>query len=230
MTSLLKIMLILHIVSGFTALTCGLFSMLNKKGARNHRLTGKLFFYGMTGVFVTATYLSIAKNIPFLFMVGFFSYYLSCSGYRALYLKKLHLQQQPAPLDWVISLTGMVAGLALAAFSYFWFTQRGMWGTVPLSFGVFCFISGMKDIRGFYRRPQNKQHWFFTHGSRMGGAFAATVTAFIVVNVKIGALNWLLWIMPGILTGFWISALLRRYRKLFMGKKTAPGAAPVINA
>lgn len=230
MTSLLKIMLILHIVSGFTALTCGLFSMLNKKGARNHRLTGKLFFYGMTGVFVTAPYLSIAKNIPFLFMVGFFSYYLSCSGYRALYLKKLHLQQQPAPLDWVISLTGMVAGLALAAFSYFWFTQRGMWGTVPLSFGVFCFISGMKDIRGFYRRPQNKQHWFFTHGSRMGGAFAATVTAFIVVNVKIGALNWLLWIMPGILTGFWISALLRRYRKLFMGKKTAPGAAPVINA
>ena len=222
MTSLSTIMLILHIISGFTALTCGLLSMLNKKGARNHRLTGKLFFYGMTGVFVTATFLSIVKNIPFLFMVGFFSYYLTCSGYRALYLKKLHLQQQPAPLDWTISITGMVAGLALVAFSYVWFTQRGMWGTVPLSFGIFCCMSGWKDIRHFYQRPADKQHWFFTHGSRMGGAFAATVTAFIVVNVKIGSLSWLLWILPGVLIGVWISAILRRYRKLFTQKKTAP--------
>ena len=230
MTSLFKIMLILHIISGFTALTCGLLSMLNKKGARNHRLTGKLFFYGMTGVFVTATYLSIVRNIPFLFMVGFFSYYLACSGYRALYLKKLHLQQQPAALDYTICIIGMVAGLALVTFSYFWFTQRGMWGAVPLSFGVFCFMSGFKDIRCFYQRPDNKQHWFFTHGSRMGGAFAATVTAFIVVNVQIGSLSWLLWILPGVLIGVWISAILRRYRKLFSGKKTAQDTIPVVNS
>ena len=39
MTSLLKIMLVLHIISGFLSLACGLFSMLNKKGARQHRLT-----------------------------------------------------------------------------------------------------------------------------------------------------------------------------------------------
>ena len=228
MTSLLKIILILHIISGFTALTCGLFSMLNRKGAKKHRLTGKLFFYGMTGVFITATFLAIAKNIPFLFMVGFFSYYLTCSGYRALYLKKLHLQQQPAPLDWTISITGMVSGLALVTFSYFWFTQRGMWGAVPLSFGAFCFISGWKDIRRFYKRPADKQYWFFTHGGRMGGAFAATVTAFIVVNVQIGSMSWLLWILPGVLIGFWISFILSRYRKLFQGKKTAIRAEPVV--
>src|SRR5688500_15238285 len=221
MNSLLKIMLILHIISGFLSLACGLLSMLNKKGARKHRLTGKIFFFGMTGVFVTATFLAIAKNIPFLFMVGFFSYYLTCSGYRALYLKKLHMQQQPAMLDWTISIIGMVSGLGLAVFSYFWFTQRGMWGSVPLTFGVFCFISGYKDIRKFYKRPTDKQHWFFTHGGRMGGAFAATVTAFIVVNVQIGSLNWLLWILPGVLIGFWISVILKRYRKIFQGKKTS---------
>ena len=228
MTSLLKIILILHIISGFTSLTCGLLSMLNKKGARKHRLTGKIFFYGMTGVFVTASFLAIAKNIPFLFMVGFFSYYLTCSGYRALYQKKLHLQQQPVLLDWIISITGIVAGLALATFSYFWFTQRGMWGTVPLAFGIFCFISGWKDIRHFYKRPVDKQHWFFTHGGRMGGAFAATVTAFIVVNVQIGSMSWLLWVLPGVLIGFWISVILRRYRKLFQGKKTTIRTEPVV--
>ncbi|OQP62338.1 hypothetical protein A3860_28670 [Niastella vici] len=226
MTIALKIMLILHIISGFTALSTGLLSMLNKKGAPRHRLTGKIFFFGMTGVFITATFISIVKNIPFLFMVGFFSYYLASSGYRALYLKKLHLQQQPAGLDWFISGTGMLAGLALVIFSYFWFTQRGMWGTVPLSFGIFCFISGLKDIRRFYRRPAEKQHWFFTHGSRMGGAFAATVTAFIVVNVKMGSLSWLLWILPGVGIGFWTSRILSHYRNLFKGKKATVQAAP----
>jgi len=219
MTSLLKIMLIVHIISGFTALACGLFSMINKKGARQHRLTGKIFFAGMTGVFITATFISIVKNIPFLFMVGFFSYYLASSGYRALYLKKLHMQQQPALLDFTINSIGMVAGLALIAFSYVWFTQRGMWGTVPLSFGIFCFLSGFKDLRRFYKRPADKQHWFFNHGSRMGAAFAATVTAFIVVNVQIGSLSWLLWILPGVGIGMWTSVILRQYRKLFQGKK-----------
>ncbi|WP_205510784.1 hypothetical protein [Longitalea arenae] len=224
MTSLLKIMLILHIISGFLSLACGLLSMLNKKGARQHRLTGKLFFAGMTGVFITATFISIVKNIPFLFMVGFFSYYLACSGYRALYLKKLHLQQGPAPLDWLISLTGIVAGLALTGFSYVWFSERGMWGSVPLTFGIFCLLSGWKDIRQFYKRPANKLHWFFTHGGRMGGAFAATVTAFIVVNMQIGSLTWLLWILPGVLIGTWTSLILTRYGKQFQQKKAAvPG-------
>lgn len=228
MTSLLKIMLILHIISGFLSLACGLLSMLNKKGARQHHLTGKLFFAGMTGVFITATFISIVKNIPFLFMVGFFSYYLACSGYRALYLKKLHMQQQPAVLDYTISLTGIVAGLALIGFSYVWFTQRGMWGSVPLTFGFFCLLSGWKDIRRFYKRPTDKLHWFFTHGSRMGGAFAATVTAFIVVNVQIGSLTWLLWILPGALIGTWIGRILTRYRKQFQGKKATLSTEPVI--
>lgn len=135
------------------------------------------------------------------------------------------MQQQPALLDWVISITGIVAGLGLVAFSYVWFTQRGMWGAVPLTFGVFCSISGWKDIRHFYKRPADKQHWFFTHGSRMGGAFAATVTAFIVVNMQIGSLTWMLWILPGALTGTWTGVILGRYRKQFREKKTAVPAA-----
>jgi uncharacterized membrane protein len=214
MPTLLRIMLFTHIICGFASLTCGLISMINKKGARRHRLTGKIFFTGMTGVFITATFISLVKNIPFLFMVGFFSYYLTCSGYRVLYLKKQHLDQRPAFTDWLISCTGIISGLALTGFSFIWFTQRGMWGMVPLSFGVFCLLSGVKDIRRFYKRPANKQHWLFTHGGRMGGAFAATVTAFIVVNVQIGSFTWLLWILPGVLIGMWTARILKRYRKV----------------
>ena len=216
----LRIMLIIHIVCGFAALATGFLSMMNRKGSRRHRLTGKIFFYGMTGVFVTSVFISVIKNIPFLFMVGFFSYYLTCSGYRILFLKKLHLNQRPGLLDWALSIVGLLAGIAFIIFSHQWFVQRGMWGAVPLAFGIFCAYCGYLDLRSFFKTPTHKQHWFFKHGARMGAAFAATVTAFIVVNFNIGALTWLLWIVPGVTIGFISAGILGRYRKKFAANKS----------
>ncbi len=212
MKQVVTIALIIHIATGFLALITGFISMLNRKGGKRHRLTGKLFFAGMTGVFISATIISLIKGLAFLFMVGFFSYYLACSGYRSLSLKKLHLKQKPAGLDWFISVVGVLSGIALIVFSAFWFRDRGAWGMVPFSFGLFCLISGIKDIKSYFIPPVNKQHWLLTHGGRMGGSFAATFTAFIVVNVNIGNLTWILWILPGTLVGFWISRILRKYK------------------
>lgn len=208
---LIQSMLLLHIAAGFMALVAGFISMLNRKGSKPHRLLGKIFFMGMTVLFMTASVLAIAKNLAFLFMVGFFSYYLACSGYRILHLKKLHLNQKPKPLDWLVSIIGLLAGLSLTGFSFVWFTQRGSWGFVPLAFGLLCLRHGITDIRSYFRAPKNKLHWISTHGTRMGGSFAATLTAFIVVNVEIGPYTWLLWILPGVLTGIWISATIKKF-------------------
>lgn len=208
----LHIMLIIHIITGFAALATGFISMLNRKGAKRHRLTGKIFFTAMTGVFISATIIAVIKGLAFLFMVGFFSYYLACSGYRILYLKKLHLAQKPKWLDWLISGIGVLAGLGLMIFSIRWFSERGPWGLVPLTFGLFCVSNGMLDLRNFFTPPKNKQHWLTTHGARMGGSFAATFTAFVVVNVNIGNLTWILWILPGTLVGIWITKILRAYK------------------
>ena len=208
----LLITLIIHIAAGFLALVTGFISMLNSKGGKRHRLTGKIFFGSMTGVFISATVIALVKNETFLLMVGFFSYYLACSGYRILHLKKLHLKQKPAPLDWFISLTGALAGAALIWFSYYWFRNRGAWGFVPFTFGSFCLISGITDLKSFFVPPSNKLHWLTTHGARMGGSFAATLTAFIVTNVQIGSLTWILWILPGALVGIWIARLVKGYK------------------
>ncbi|HYH15428.1 MAG TPA: hypothetical protein VD794_09410 [Flavisolibacter sp.] len=226
MATVLTSALIVHIVSGFLALITGFLSMLNRKGGKRHRLTGKLFFAGMTGVFITSTAISIAKNIPFLLMVGFFSYYLACSGYRSLYLKKLHLKQKPKGLDWLISGSGVVFGLGLMVFSLSWFTSRGAWGTVPLTFGIFCLLNGLMDIRSFFVPPKDKQHWLITHGSRMGGSFAATVTAFIVVNFSIGSFTWVLWVLPGVLVGIWIRRAIKPY-KAKASLKASPAVIPI---
>jgi uncharacterized membrane protein len=210
MATALTLSLVLHILTGFTALITGFLSMLNRKGSKAHRLTGKLFFASMTGVFITAIFIAVAKNLAFLFMVGFFSYYLACSGYRVLYAKQAH-RQRPQFMDWLISGTGMLAGLALVLFSLHWFTNRGAWGAVPLVFGVFSFLNGFMDLRRFYKAPQSKQQYIIIHASRMGGSFAATLTAFIVVNLSLGELGWILWIAPGVLTGIWISRTTRNF-------------------
>lgn len=211
MATATTIMLILHIITGFIALITGFLSMLNRKGGNPHRRTGKIFFAAMTGVFITAVFISIVKSLAFLFMVGVFSYYLACSGYRILYLKKLHSKQKPTWLDWTISGFGIVAGIGLVIFSISWFLHRGAWGMVPLTFGAFCFINGLQDISSFFYPPKNKLRRLTTHGSRMGGSFAATVTAFIVTNVHMGTYDWVLWILPGVLIGIWISFAVRRY-------------------
>ena len=114
-------------------------------------------------------------------------------------------------LDWIIGLTGIIAGLALVVYSIIWFRDRGTWGIVPLSFGTFCFLSGIQDLSSFFYPPKNKQHRISTHGARMGASFAATFTAFTVVNVNIGTYNWILWILPGILIAIWISRTIRNY-------------------
>src|SRR6478672_11684295 len=132
MTTALKIALIIHIISGSIALITGFISMLTTKGGKRHRLSGKIFFFAMTGVFITATFISIGKQLAFLFMVGFFSYYLACAGYRRTRLKKLHLKQKPLIIDWAVSLIGIIAGLALVIFSITWFRDKGLWGIVPL--------------------------------------------------------------------------------------------------
>ena len=215
MTIALKIALIIHVISGFIALVTGFISMLTVKGGKRHRFSGKIFFSAMTGVFITATFISIGKNLVFLFMVGFFSYYLACAGYRRTRLKKLHLKQKPLIIDWAVSLIGIIAGLALVIFSITWFRDKGLWGIVPLSFGSFCLLSGIQDLSSFFYPPKDKQHWIVSHGVRMGASFAATFTAFIVVNVNIGgAYNWILWVLPGVLIGIWISRAIKGFRKL----------------
>ena len=207
----LNIMLIIHIISGFVALITGFISMLTTKGGKRHRFSGKIFFGAMTGVFITAVFISIVKGLAFLLMVGFFSYYLACAGYRRIRPRKKPIKQRPEFMDWVISLTGILAGLALVIFSISWFSSKGAFGIVPLSFGTFCFITGIQDLGSFFYPPPNKLHWITGHGVRMGASFAATITAFIVVNVNIGAYNWVLWVLPGVLTGIWISRAIRSF-------------------
>jgi len=210
MKTFVTIMLVLHIISGTVALLTGLLSMLNRKGGKGHSITGRIFFWAMTGVFVTATTISIAKNLQFLFLVGFFSYYLACTGYRSLYLKKLHMQQKGNWVDWLIGYSGLAFGIGLIIFSIIGFTSKGhLFNIVPAVFGGISIFFAYRDISQFYIRPKKKTHWIVSHGMKMSGAFTATLTAFIVVNIQIEQ-QWILWIMPAAVIPTITSVYIRR--------------------
>ncbi len=197
-TTIFLIALVLHIISGSLGLITGTIGMMSTKAGKLHRQVGKIFFYAMAGVFVTSIYMSIAKDNIFLLLIGFFSFYLVSTGYRILYLKKLAVQPiAPRAIDYLIGLTGIVAGICMLSYAGYLFLHSNQFGIVIFSFGCLAFWLGFKDLRKFWVRPTEKTHWINAHGMRMAGAYAATITAFVVVNIQIQQ-QWILWLLPAL--------------------------------
>lgn len=207
--NLFALLLGLHICAGFTALISGFFAAVTQKGGVRHRLSGRVYFWGMTGVFVTAVAIGLLKALWFLFMVGFFSYYMVVRGYRILYLKKLGAGQKATLLDWAIAFTGFAFGAGLIIWSLF--AAQKSFSAVPLVFGIICMGFAAKDMQLFIKGPMFKTHWLFGHIAGMGGGYIATWTAFLVTNVHFLP-PVLVWLAPTVIGGALIVRSIRYYR------------------
>jgi uncharacterized membrane protein len=218
MDLLFKISLAIHIAGGFTALLMGIVAMVTHKGGKNHRLAGKCYFLGMTIVFISSFFMSVAHHKPFLFMVGFFSYFLVVRGYRALYLKKLGFGEKARRLDWGIVIIAITVGLAMISFgTRQWAFQGNTFGVVSIVFGSICCGFSLFDIRNFVKGPDDEMHWWFTHINGMGAGYVATSTAFVVVNVHLSP-AWVLWLLPTAIGLPVIIFTVRKYKKKFSKK------------
>lgn len=212
---ILHIALLLHIAGGTVSLLAGLVAMLTKKGGRPHRLAGKIYFGGMSTVFVTALALSLGHHRDFLLMVAFFSYYLTVRGYRILSLKKLHEGQKPAPLDWVITIVSGGFIVVLLGWGTLALLQGASMGIVALVFGGVGASFLTADVKSFFRAPKEKMHWWYGHISGMGGSYISAVTAFIVVNIQLPQHQWVLWVLPAAIGGTLITRTIRKYKVKF---------------
>lgn len=210
MKTLLTVLLILHIASGFTALVTGGLASLTRKGGKGHRRSGKVYFGAMTGVFITATAIGIFKNLAFLFMVGFFSYYFVVRGYRVLYLKGLGRSQKATGLDWFVSGIALLFGIGLIVWSVSQLRNGNSFWPVPMAFGLTSLFFSLADIRVYVNGPKTKQHWLTGHIASMGGGYIATWTAFVVTNVKFLP-PVIVWLLPGVIGGVIIARSIRKY-------------------
>ena len=217
----------LHIVSGFAAFFIAPIPLLTAKGGKTHRRWGKIYFWTMAMVALTAIILAVYRPIYFLALIAVFSYYFAFRGYRVLSRKRPAEGQGPKAIDWVAALIALSGSLALIVLGIV--RPSPTWialGPVAVVFGVLGMLLAAGDIWQFRHPPADKNFWWYTHMGGMIGSYIAAVSAFSVVNFHFlpTAVRWL-WPtaigVPGIF--IWIN----RYRKRFSSPTLAAGVGGI---
>jgi uncharacterized membrane protein len=202
-----KVVIWVHIAAGFTALVAGAVAILSQKGGKVHRSAGKVFYWAMTVVAATAIGVAAYKGTTFLLLIGIFSYYLTFTGERALRTKGQ--ADGATAMDWgMFGLSVLTSGAMLVA---------GLlrWVPVPEAVAVFGGVLALhsaSDWRYYRQPPERGKEWLYRHIRRMGAAYVATFTAFLVVNWQTNPV-WLAWLLPTFIGTPLIAYTIRQYRK-----------------
>lgn len=210
--------LILHVISGFTALIVGLIPMFSKKGGLLHIRSGKVYFWAMFGVFLTSSLMFCIKpeRLLFLFLVGIFSFYQTFSGSRIVKYKKpsVPISFIDKAIAFIMGISGLVM-LGLGIHS----CLKGNTGTgiIYLVFGGVLTFQGVTDFYLYTRTWENRiknnpKFWMYRHINRMGGSYIATFTAFIVVNNTMLP-SLVAWLGPGLVGGVITFMVIRKYKR-----------------
>jgi uncharacterized membrane protein len=205
-----KILLTVHILSGFTALGVGVGAMLTQKGGNAHRLSGRIYFWAMMSVFLTAVPLALLKMNYFLFAVALLSFYSAFQGYR-------YVRRKNQPFTWYDKASGFMAlgtGFAMLGLAIHGYITGNITMAIILTvFGLGLMTSIRDLLKMFGKRtpPDGKRDWFFAHIGSMGGSYIATFTAFAVTN-----LHFLpplaQWLLPTVVGGILIRRTIQHYR------------------
>jgi uncharacterized membrane protein len=227
------VILIIHIICGFTALTVGIVPMVAKKGGKLHRTAGKIYAWGMYGVSATTLGLFLLNPgkplFQFLLCIALLGFYLTFSGVRSITLHRKHQNSRTADrlVAWV---TLVVSVLMFLYGGYLIFIAQihhttAFLGILYFVFGPALGSAAHADVKDFTSNvPQEKMRWFFNHFIRMLSAYIATFTAFCVVNVHFLP-PLMVWIFPGVIGGTIITLLVKKYNRKFnegVGKSGSP--------
>ena len=173
---------LVHILAGMIALVVAPIAMVTAKGGPAHRRWGKVYFWMMAVVAVTALPLGVWRPNYFLMLVAVFSFYFAFRGYRAL-ARKQPQREAAGALDWSASVAAFLASGALILFGLL--KPTPLWVTlapVAIVFGIGGVGASGFDMVRFVRPPTERMAWWFSHMAGMLGSYIATVSAFSVVN------------------------------------------------
>ncbi|MBK8497720.1 MAG: hypothetical protein IPL52_02605 [Flavobacteriales bacterium] len=210
-------LLILHALAGFLALVVAPLAMVARKGGDWHRRWGKVYFYAMAVVAATAIALGVVKNNWLMAMVGVFSFQLVASGYRALFLKKLHEGQRPGVWDKTIMGAAILVngGLFMWGLIHLLLGHKQSGPIIFLVFGAIGLLFVWRDFQRFYKTSHDKREWLYAHMSGFLGGYIATVSAFSAVNLDMIKPMWLQWLWPTVIGSPLIVLWVSYYRKKF---------------
>lgn len=211
MEILIKFLIFSHVAAGAISLISAPVSMAVVKGSKAHPVSGKIFFWSMVYIFVSAVILGTYHWKPFLLMVSVLSFYLVYSGYRTLYQKQIHLGKGVQWYDWAIA---GVCALFMLSF-LIWSVDLMVNGTnaiLIIFFSVGGLYSILTEVKRYIKKPEGKHGWLFNHIGRMVGGFIAAVTAFST-NVLTFLPGLSQWLWPTLIGTPLIIYWIRTYRK-----------------
>ena len=219
-----KIILLIHVAFGFSALATGAVPMLTQKGGKVHKFWGNVYYWSMFGVFITTLLLFALRpgqlKLQFFLGIAILSFYLTFSGDRVLKMKKA-ATQATLP-DRLAAAFALVCGVAMLGYAgYSLFGLHNYFITLLFTvFGVGLTTTARKDWQLFTGKIESgKMHWYFGHISKMMGAYIATITAFCVNMTRYLPddasvyLQLIPWLAPGVLLGVGTAYYSKRQRE-----------------
>lgn len=194
----MKAMLIIHVIFASLALVSGALAIVMKWNTPRHKPLGRMYFWSMTLVFITATFISVVKNLQFLFLIGVFTYYATLIAYRALKLKELHRGQKPHVIDWIIEAVAGITFLCMVIFAVVVYLQSGSAeAIIPFVFGTLGVWGVYRNVSAFIKGPTETLYWLKKHIGNMCGSYIGAITAFTVNQSAYIPLNpIILWLGP----------------------------------
>ncbi|MGE0589760.1 MAG: hypothetical protein AB7O48_14380 [Cyclobacteriaceae bacterium] len=175
---MIAILTFMHIIAGVISLIVAPIALAVVKGGYVHRITGKVFFWCMTIIFVSAVILSTLKSIPFLLMIAIFSYYSVIVGYRSVYQKASDPRKRVKWYDWVAVTISGLFNLAFVIWGFLHINNGSFLYYLAIGFGIGGLLVVWSQLRVFTRTYSDKRQWLYSHIGNMTGGFIASVTAF----------------------------------------------------
>lgn len=206
---------IIHVLAGSFALISGILAIIFRNKLKFHKPVGKIYFWSMTVIFFTSTFMSLYKNNMFLLCIGFFTYYSCITAYRSLKLKKLHVDQSPSNFDWFIEIVFGLVHIGFVCFAvYLLLYQKTTFGIISLVFGLIGLRGNQTTINRFRKKIIYKNYWLLAHIGGMLGSYIGALTAFLVNNNHVVPLPPIaLWLGPTVFLAPLIAYELNKQKK-----------------
>lgn len=206
--------LILHIAGGSIGLLSGILVLSLTKGKKLHKTLGMLFVFGMMTAGVSSLTLAIMHPNPFLFMIGVFTLYMTGTGFRSIKLKSSNTT--PGAFDRILQIGMGISGIILIGWGAKLLFTGSMFGVVLITFGGIGMVMLIFDLKKMGKPEPDKLAYIRIHIQRLLGAFIASFTAFLVVNLDYMPdliPGWMYWILPTAFVSPLISYWSNKYKK-----------------
>lgn len=189
-----RVLLVVHILAGFTALVSAAVATLSKTldvAHRWHVYSGTAFFWAMVVVFLTAVPLAIIRPNIFLFLIAILSFYFALAGWRY----GTYRRGTPRPLDWGSAGVMTLAGGIMLAYGALLLNDGDSNGITMIALGGVGASLSIAELRTLRRGGVKGAERIAQHLTMMLAGAIATVTAFVVTNVTVQP-AFIVWLAP----------------------------------